>query len=75
MSNIRAEVARELHKQSRKNFPTRHVELKGINDLYQADLVEMPFFSVNNGYKYILTMINCFSKYAIAVPLKSKKAD
>lgn len=75
MTNIRAEIARELHKQSRKNFPTRYVELKGVNDLYQADLVEMiPFATVNKGYKYILTMINCFSKYAIAVPLKSKTA-
>lgn len=75
MSNIRAGIAKELHKQSRKNFPTRHVELKGVNDLYQADLVEMiPFALVNKGYKYILTMINCFSKIAIAVPLKSKKA-
>lgn len=73
MKNIRAKIARELHKQSRKNFPTRYVELKGINDLYQADLVEMkPFASVNKGYKFILTMINCFTKYAIAVPLKSK---
>lgn len=76
MSNIRADIAKELHRQSRKNFPTRHVELKGVNDLYQADLVEMIQFSkVNNGYKYILTMINCFSKFAIAVPLKTKKAD
>lgn len=75
MSNIRARIAKELHKQSRKNFSTRYVELKGINDLYQADLVEMkPFASVNKGYKYIFTMINCFSKFAIAVPLKSKKA-
>ena len=76
MSNIRAGIAKELHKQSRKIFPTRYVELKGINDLYQADLVEMiPFARVNEGYKYILTMINCFTKYALAVPLKTKKAD
>lgn len=71
MSSIRTEIARELHRQSRKNFPTRYVELKGVHDLYQADLVEMKeFSSVNKGFKYILTMINCFSKYAIAVPLK-----
>lgn len=76
MSLIRAQIASELHKQSRKNFQTRYVELKGIDDLYQADLVEMiPFAAANKGYKYILTMINCFSKYAIAIPLKSKKAD
>lgn len=74
--NVRREIAQELHKQVRKNFPTRFVELKGLNDLYQADLVEMlPFSKVNKGYKYILVLINCFSKYAIAKPIKSKNAN
>ena len=73
--NVRAGIARELHKQARVNYPTRYVELKGINDLYQGDLVEMiPFAKINKGYKYIMTIINCFSKYAIAIPLKTKKA-
>lgn len=73
--DLRKSIARELHKSARRNFPTRNVELKGINDLYQADLVEMiPFAKLNKGYKYILTMINCFSKYAFAVPLKSKSS-
>jgi hypothetical protein len=68
-------IARELHKPARRNYPTRRVELKGINDLYQADLVEMiPHAKINKNYKYILTMINCFSKYAIAKPLKTKSA-
>lgn len=75
MLNTREGIANELHKQSRVNFPRRHVEVKGITDLYQADLVEMlPFSRVNRGYKYILTIINCFTKFAIAVPLKYKNA-
>lgn len=69
-------ISRELHKQARKHYPTRYVELKGIDDLYQADLVEMlEYARVNRGYKYILTMINCFSKFAFAIPLKNKSAD
>lgn len=73
--NARTVIARELHRQARKNYPRRHVELKGVSDLYQGDLVEMiPFFRINKGYKYIMTIINCFTKYAIAVPLKSKSA-
>lgn len=76
MSNVRAGIAKELHKQVRRNYPTRYVELKGINDLYQADLVEMiPFSRFNKGFKYIMTIINCFSKFAIAIPLKSKSAN
>lgn len=74
--SIRATIAKELHAPARKRFPTRPVELKGIDDLYQADLVEMiPFARINNGYKYILTVINCFSKYAYAIPLKNKQAS
>ena len=39
------------------------------------DLVEMiPYAKDNNGYKYMLTLIDCFSKKAYAVPLKDKTA-
>lgn len=70
---VRDTIAKELHRQARRNFPRRRVTLKGLSDLYQADLVEMiPHSRLNKGYKYIMTMINCFSKMAFAVPLKSK---
>lgn len=76
MSKIREDIARELHAPARKRFRTRPVEVKNINDLYEIDLVEMiPHAKVNNGYKYILTIINCFSKFANAVPLKDKTAS
>lgn len=68
-------VVEELHKPVRKNFPRRCTVLKGIDDLYQADLVEMgKYFKINKGYRYLLTIINCFTKYADAVPLKNKEA-
>lgn len=63
----------ELHRPARKRFPHRHTLLRNVHDLYQADLVEMiPYANENNGYKYILTCINCFSKYAYCAPLKNK---
>lgn len=66
-------IAKELHKPARRNYPRRRVTLKGIKDLYQADLVEMiPYSRLNSGYKYIMTMINCFTKFAFAVPIKNK---
>lgn len=73
MDNVRDKIAKELHRQARKNFPTRKTELKGRYDLYQGDLVEMiPYAKVNNNFKYILTLINCFTKVGHAIPLKSK---
>lgn len=72
---VRKVLAEELHKPARRKFPRRSVTLKGLNDLYQSDLVEMgPYAKENKGMRYILTMINCFTKYAFAVPLKSKSA-
>lgn len=72
-TSIRSCIAKELHKQARKNYPRRNVVLKGMHDLYQADLVDMSKFSKSNkGFKYILTVINCFTKFAFAIPLKTK---
>ena len=40
------------------------------------DLVDMQKFAeFNKGFKYILTVIDCFSRYAMAYPLKSKKPE
>lgn len=76
IKNERQQIIKELHKPARRNFPRRQTVLKGIHDLYQADLVEMrPYSKLNKGYNYILTVIDCFSKKAHAVPLKSKTGE
>lgn len=67
-------IAHELHKQARRNYFRRNVELRGINDLYQADLIDMKNYP-HDEYKFIMTIINCFSKFAYAYPMKTKKAD
>lgn len=67
------QVVNEIHKQARKNFQRRSVILKGIGDLWQADLIDLQSYSkFNKGYKYVLTIIDAFSKFAWVVPLKSK---
>ncbi|XP_039297940.1 uncharacterized protein LOC120354637 [Nilaparvata lugens] len=69
-------IAGELHKPAHRNFPIRKVTVKGLDDLYQADLVEMlPYARQNKGYRYIITIINCLSKFAFAIPIKSKSAN
>lgn len=71
--DLRTQIINELHKPARKKFTRRNTVLKGINDLYQADLVEViPYSRINKGYKYILTVINCFTKVADAFPLRNK---
>lgn len=65
-----------LHKPVRFKFPRRKVLAYGIDDLIQADLVDMSKFSRHNGgARYLLTAIDVFSKYAHAIPLKKKNAS
>jgi len=69
------DIANELHKPARKNYMRRRVNVYGKNDLWQADLVEMiPYSKKNKGYRYFLTVIDCFTKLAFGIPLKSKSA-
>jgi transposase InsO family protein len=65
-----------LHKPVRKIFPRRKTFAKGINDLFQADLAEMQDLSrYNDGYRYILTCIDVFSKRAFAVAVRDKRGS
>ena len=66
-------LAQELHKPRRVRFPRRRVHVKGIDQIWSSDLVDMSAFSKDNhGVKYLLTIIDVFSKYAWVMPLKTK---
>ena len=68
-------LVNELHSQARKNVNRWRVIMKGIDNLWQADLVEMGAFAKENkGFRYLLTVIDIFSKYAWTAALKSKNA-
>lgn len=64
------------HKQVRYKFPRRKTTGEFVFSHVQADLVEMIKFSRNNkGYRYCLTMIDCYSRYAFTIPIKRKTGD
>lgn len=66
-------LVKELHRSARKNFKRRKYVMVGINDTFQADLVEMiPHARENKGFKYILVVIDTFSKFAWLLALKNK---
>ena len=55
------------------HFRRRKVIVNDIDEIWAADLVDMQSFSkFNNGTKYLLMVIDVFSKYGWIVPLKSK---
>lgn len=75
-SGSKAGIVRELHKAARRNYPRRHVTIKGFDDLYMADLLEMRQYARQNaGHNYILCIIDCFTKRGWALPLKTKKGE
>lgn len=66
-------IVSELHKAARKNFQRRRTIIKGYRDLWQVDLAEMQqYANENDGYRYILVCINCFSKYIYTRAIKNK---
>lgn len=69
-------LVNELHKPARKNFKRRRVVMKAIDDSWQCDLVQMDAYAAqNNGYSYLLTVIDTFSKYAWAIPIRRKTGE
>jgi len=49
------------------------VDIRDLDDTWQADLVDMSAYAnVNKNHHFLLTVIDTFSKYAWAVPIKTK---
>ena len=70
---MQEKLADELHKPIRRNFPKRRVIVHNVDDIWCSDLVEMQKLSKwNKGYKYLLMVLDLFSKYGWIVPLKTK---
>jgi hypothetical protein len=67
------ELAEELHKPVIKHFRKRKVIVQGVDKIWAADLVDMQSFAeFNDGVRYLLCVIDIFSKYGWIVPLKNK---
>ena len=66
-------LAEELYKPVTTKFQRKRVNVNGIDDIWAADLIYVqPFSKDNNGIKYLLTVIDIFSKFVWIVPLKLK---
>jgi len=73
---LQGQATYTLHKAARVRYGSRKYRTSGMDHQWQADLVDMQSYThENDGYKYILTVIDMFSRYAWAEPLKSKAAS
>ena len=74
VNNESLKLADELHKPIIRKFSKRKVYSSFKDNIWGVDLADMRLLSkFNKGIKYLLCVIDLFSKYAFVVPLKDKK--
>ena len=66
------QVAKELHTRIHKDFQRRAVISNHPNEIWAMDLCEIHSFP---NFKYILTVIDVYTKFGYAIPLKNKKGS
>ena len=68
------QLAKELHKPIIRKFSKRKVYSGFKDNIWAADLADMQLISkFNKGFRFLLSVIDVFSKYAWVVPLKDIK--
>ncbi|XP_020298734.1 uncharacterized protein LOC109862969 [Pseudomyrmex gracilis] len=70
---LRSQDAYTLHRPARRKFPRLHYNVTNIDDLWEADLIELRNLrSYNDGYCYLLKIIDVLSKFAWVELLRDK---
>ena len=70
---LRKQPTYTLHRMAKKKYPTRKYTVHDIDEQWQADLADVALIAQQNqGYRFILTVIDIFSRYAWARPLRTK---
>ena len=68
------QLTEELHKPIIKKFKRRKVYSAFKDNIWGSDLANMQLTSkFNKGFRFLLCVIDIFSKYVWVVPLKDKK--
>ncbi|KAK3909520.1 Putative uncharacterized transposon-derived protein [Frankliniella fusca] len=73
---LQGEDAYTLHKPARHRFPRNVTYAGNIDESWQTDLTDFQSLKKDNdGFSYILCVIDVFSKFAWAVPIKDNSAS
>ena len=61
-------------KPPKRNYPTNKIVYNHIDEIWSIDLADMIDYKISNnkGFRYIFVIIDNFSKYLFAIPLKNK---
>ena len=70
---LEMQKSHNLHRRLKTKFKRRKVLTRGVQYQYQADLVDYAKLKRDNsGYTFVLSVIDCFSHLAFAIPIKTK---
>jgi hypothetical protein len=74
--NDAIQYRKELTKPAPKQFTRRRTIVLGNNDIWTADIVDYSRLAkVNKGFKYLLCVMDIYSRFAFVFPLKDKKGS
>jgi hypothetical protein len=73
---LNSQFAYTMHRPVRKRFPRNAYDVNNVLDLWQSNLLDLQTFAKhnNNNYRYVLCVIDAFSKYLHLVPLNQRQA-
>ena len=75
--NIKIFVNEIYSKPPKKNYPTNKTNVHHIDDISSLVTLGLKEYGseINRGYRYVLVVIDSFSKFSWTVPLKNKNAQ
>ena len=75
--NIKIFINEIYSKAPKKIYPTNKTDVYHIDDIWSLDILDLKDYGPKNnrGYRYVLVIIDNFSKFGWTVPLKNKNAQ
>ena len=75
--NIKKFINEIYSKGPRKSYPTNKTDVHHIDHIWSLDILDLKDYGPENnrGYRYVLVIIDNFSKFGWTIPLKNKKAQ
>ena len=75
--NIKRIINEIYSKGPKKNYATNKTDVYSIDDIWSLDILDLKDYGPENnrGYRYVLVIIDNFSKYGWTKPLKNKNAQ
>ena len=75
--NIKIFINEIYSKPPKKYYPTNKTDVYHIDDIWSLDILDFKDYGPKNnrGYRYVLVVIDNFSKFGWTIPLKNKNAQ